>query len=87
MIKLMIKSKDEYSNYILENNNKTYEVNINIIGTNILEVGNYIYMPEEVLKEKVSLNYGPIEGNDIKEDEVILLMKNNEKIYLQRYYG
>ena len=87
MIKLKIKSKDEYSNYILENNNKTYEVNINIIGTNILEVGNYIYMPEEVLKEKVSLNYGPIEGNDIKEDEVILLMKNNEKIYLQRYYG
>ena len=32
MIKLIIKSKDEYSNYVLEDNkNNIYEVNINFI--------------------------------------------------------
>ena len=87
MIKLKIISKDEYSNYILEGNNNTYDININFMGINIPKVGDYIYIPEKVLKESVSLNYGPIESDNLEEDELILLIKGDEKIYLQRLYG
>lgn len=88
MIKLMIKSKDEYANYLLDGNNKTYDVNINFMGVELPVVGDYIYISEKVLNEKVSLNYGLIDSeNNINEDELMILVKNNKKIYLQRYYG
>ena len=88
MIKLMIKSKDEYCNYVFEINNKTYELNINFMGVELPVVGDYIYIPEKVLNEKVSLNYGLINNIDkIDEDELMILVKNNTKIYLQRFYG
>ena len=85
----MIKNKDEYSNYVLEDNhNKIYEVNINFIGVELPTIGDYIYIPEKVLKEKVSLNYGTIDKrSNIEEKELMLLVGNNKKIYLQRYYG
>ena len=88
MIKLLMKSKDEYCNYVFENNNKTYELNINFMDIELPVVGDYIYMPENVLKEKVSLNYGLIDSIDnLNEDELVLLVNNNKKVYLQRYYG
>lgn len=88
MIKLVIKSKDEYCNYILEGNDKIYDVNINFMGVELPIVGDYIYISENVLKEKVSLNYGLIDSIDnINEDELMILVHNNKKIYLQRYYG
>ena len=88
MIKLMIKSKDEYCNYILEGNNKKYDVNINFMDIELPVVGDYIYIPEKVLNEKVSLNYGLIDSeNNINEDELMILVNNNTKIYLQRFYG
>ena len=88
MIKLMIKSKDEYCNYVLENNNKTYELNINFMDIELPAVGDYIYIPEKVLNEKVSLNYGLIDSeNNKNEDELMILVNNNTKIYLQRFYG
>ena len=48
MIKLKIKSADEYCNYVLENDNKTYEVNMNFMGINKPSIKDYIYMPEKV---------------------------------------
>ena len=52
MIKLMIKSKDEYTNYVLEDNNgKSYDVNINFMEIDIPNIGDYIYIPEKVLKD------------------------------------
>ena len=88
MIKLTIKSKDNYSNYVLEENNETYEVNINFMNVELPAIGDYLYIPEKVLKEKVSLNYGIIENsNNIDEEELMVIVKNNNKIYLQRFYG
>ena len=88
MIKLTIKSKDNYSNYVLEGNNETYDVNINFMDVELPSVGDYFYIPEKVLKEKVSLNYGIIENsNNIDEEELMVIVKNNNKIYLQRFYG
>ena len=89
MKKLIVKSKDEYSNYVLEDNkNNIYEVNINFIDVELPPVGASIYIPEKVLKEKVSLNYGLIEDTtNINEDDLITIIQNAKKIYLQRFYG
>lgn len=87
MIKLVINNKDEYCNYVLEGNNSRYEININFMGIDEPKVGDYIYIPERVLKEKISLNYGKIEDNNVKEEELMLLIRDNDKIYLQRFYG
>ena len=89
MKKLIIKNKDEYSNYILKDNeNNVYEANINFIDIELPTVGTYVYMPEEVLKEKISLNYGLIEDTtNIDEDKLITIIQNDKKIYLQRFYG
>ena len=41
-----------------------------------------------MLEEKVSLNYGKIEDiTNINEDELIIIIQNNKKLYLQRFYG
>ena len=89
MKKLFIKSKDEYSNYILEDNkNNIYEANINFIDIESPIIGTSIFIPEKVLEEKVSLNYGEIEDiTNINEDELIIIIQNNKKLYLQRFYG
>lgn len=89
MKKLIVKSKDEYSNYILEDNkNNIYEVNINFLDIESPKIGSYLYIPEQVLEEKVSLNYGLIEDNtNIKEDELITIIQNDKKLLLQRFYG
>ena len=89
MKKLFIKSKDEYSNYILEDNkNNIYEANINFIDIESPIIGASIFIPEKVLEEKVSLNYGKIEDiTNTNEDELIIIIQNNKKLYLQRFYG
>lgn len=89
MKKLIVKNKDEYSNYILEDNkNNIYEVNINFIDVELPTIGSYLYISEKVLKERVSLNYGLIEDTtNINEDELITIIQNEKKLHLQRFYG
>ena len=70
MIKLKIKSIDEYCNYVLESDNKVYEVNINFMDINKPSEGDCIYMPEKALKENVSLNFGPINNDNLNEDDI-----------------
>ena len=89
MIKLRIVEKDGYANYVLiDNNNNKHEVNINFMGVEKPNVGAEIYIDESVLKENVSLNFGN-PGLDKVEDEreLIQVVENGEKRYLQRYYG
>ena len=89
MIKLRIIKSDEYSNYVLEDNdNKKYEVNINFMGIDKPSIGTIIYIQEEVLKENVSLNYGLVDNtSSVNENELIVLVNNDKKTYLQRFYG
>lgn len=87
MIKLKIKNIDEYCNYVLESDNKVYEVNINFMDINKPSEGDYIYMPEKALKENVSLNFGPINNDNLNEDDIIVLSNKGNKIYLQRFFG
>ena len=82
-----IKNIDEYCNYVLESDNKVYEVNINFMDINKPSEGDYIYMPEKALKENVSLNFGPINNDNLNEDDIIVLSNKGNKIYLQRFFG
>lgn len=91
MIKLIIKEIDNY-NYILEHNNIKYNLTIELINTDItLSKGDIIYIEKSVIQEKIPLIFGPINGkyskNELNEKEFITILKNNNKIYLQRYYG
>lgn len=89
MIKVKLIEKDEYANYVLEDKDgKRYEININFMGIEKPEVGTIIYIPESVIKENVSLNYGIAGQEKISDDnEIIMLSYEDNKIYLQRYYG
>ena len=89
MLKLKIIQTDKYANYVLEDKDKKrYEVNINFMNMEKPKLGSIIYIPESVIKENISLNFGMVEDANLKdEDELIALVIDNNKIYLERYYG
>ena len=89
MLKLTIIKTDEYANYILEDKDgKKYDVNISFMGIKKPAIGTIIYIDESTLKENVSLNYGLVRKDKLRnEKELITLISGDEKIYLQRYYG
>lgn len=89
MIKLTIVQNDEYANYVLKDNkNNDYYLNINFMNMEKPKVGTEIIIPEKVIKENVSLNYGVIdEENRPKDDELLILSYEGKETYLQRFYG
>lgn len=72
--------------YTLEDDNKEiYTINLEFYNTKV-SIGDYLFIPIKVLKEKNIYTYGEIiENTDV--DEYIKIIHNNEEIYLQRYYG
>lgn len=89
MIKTTIIKTDEYANYLLQDTyGKIYDVNINFMGIEKPKVGATIYLNKNVLDENVSLNYGLIIEEELKEEsELIVLNKDEKRLYLQRFYG
>ena len=96
MIRLKIK---EINNnlYILEDiNNNTYELTIYFYDINEqVKVNDYLYMQEKLLR-KINhsiISLGVLDsmyGNvieDITDEDLVILITNNKKIYLKRYYG
>ena len=84
MKKVRVKSIDGY-NYVLEDSDKTYILNIEFYDTEVI-VGDYIYISDTVLNEDNVFSFGPI-NRVCKDEDIIKLVHNNEEIYLQRYYG
>lgn len=86
MVKLKILKKNDYD-YTLENNNKKYNLNIEFYNIEV-NIGDYIYLSEKLLKDENLFSFGPIKQEDnIKEEDIIKLIKDNKEYYLQRYYG
>ncbi len=95
MEKLMIVKKDNYEYVLKDTNNKEYQFNIEFYNVEKLpEVGDFLFMSEKLLQEKnavLSLDcleseYGrKIESAD--DDDIVVLMIKEEKIYLKRVYG
>ena len=86
MIKLQIKSINNY-NYILQSTNEdTYKLNIGFINIDKKPtVGDYLYLTDDVVLENNMYTYGPI-YNQYKDD-IIKVETQNDIYYLQRYYG
>ena len=95
MKKLMIAKKDNYEYVLKDTDNKEYQFNIEFYNVERLpEVGDYLFMSEKMLQENnfvlsfdvLESEYGrKIENAD--DDDIVVLMINEEKIYLKRVYG
>ena len=62
-----------------------YIKNLGFFDTKV-EVGDYIYFPNEVLDTNDFYTYGPIDNN-ATVDDLIKIVRSNKEIYLQKYYG
>ena len=51
----------------------------------IPQVGDYLTLPEEIIEEENIYTFGDI--YDKNQDDIIKVERNNNVIYLQRYYG
>jgi hypothetical protein len=95
MNKLTILEINNNYAYILkdEKNNK-YSLNLEFMNLEKeISVNDLIYMSDELIKEAIPCTFGPlgaIYGKKIESEmdkNIVILEINNEKIYLQRYYG
>lgn len=91
MIKLLIKSVEPYA-YILSSEDKEYRLHLEFLGLEKKPtVGDYLYLPENIINEPNNYTFGLIGGiyakkKDIKDD-IIKVVGNDYEYYLQRYYG
>ena len=89
MIKLLIKSIEPYA-YILSDNTKEYRVHLEFLGLEKKpKVGDYLYLPENIISEPNNYTFGLIGGiyakkKDIKDDICLVGGKDYESD-LQRY--
>lgn len=95
MKKLEINKIDNYQYELKDMDNKIYHFNIEFYNLEKEpKIGDYIYMNEKLLKEEYSmLNFDILEskyGRNIQteeDDDLVILLIDNEKIYLKRVYG
>ena len=95
MKKLMIVKKDNYEYVLKDTDNKEYKFNMEFYNIERNpEVGDYLFMSEKILQENNAVlsfdnlesEYGrKIENAD--DEDIVVLMINEEKIYLKRVYG
>lgn len=81
----VIEIQDKYVFKLEDKEGKVYTKNIQFYDTEI-NVGDYIYISNDVLNEINLYAYGPIEEN-ATVDDLIKVIHNDKEIYLQRYYG
>lgn len=94
MKKLIIEEIENYNYFLKDTNNKIYRLNIEFYDLNSKpQKGDYLYINEETLEEKIPLSFGPLDGTygrDIKNEDdkdLLVLVINNQKNFLKRYYG
>ncbi len=86
MIKLEILNINNYDYELLSEEGNKYILNIGFIDVECLpQVGDYIYVYEELLKDKNIYTFGPIYNS--KGKDIIKITTDNVEYYLQRYYG
>lgn len=86
----IIKSINDYD-YILDNGNEDYLVNIEFYNI-VPKIGDIIYIDDKLVNEKV-LNIGLLDSKyglditDISDNDFIFLESSGKKYYLKRIYG
>lgn len=81
----VVNIEDKYVLTLEDTDNKRYRRNIEFYDIDI-NVGDYIYISDQILEEDNLYTYGPIEDKTDVED-LIKIVKEDKEIYLQRYYG
>lgn len=82
---LVTNIEDTYFYTLLDENKNEYKKNFEFYDTTV-NIGDYIYLDDSILKEENMYTYGPIiENNEI--EDLIKIIHNDKEIYLQRYYG
>ena len=92
--KLQIEEIDKYNYNLIDNQNNKYKLNISFYGLEKEpKSGDYLLINEKLLKEYALLSFGPLDGiygRQIKssdDEDVVILLLGNDRIYLKRYYG
>ena len=86
MTKFKVKKKDDYDYVIEDTKGSEYRINLEFYDSNI-DIDDYIYMDESILKEDSFYSFGVIKDNNIKEKDIIKVIIKGKEYYLQRYYG
>lgn len=94
MVELRIMNVDKFYYYLVDNNGREYNLDIQFydIDENPT-VGDYIYINQEILNSSKEFSFGSIMGEygknilDGNKEEIIVVKRENELIYLKRYYG
>ena len=84
MKRLKIIKKEGYD-YTLEYDGHEYIKNINFYDIDV-NIGDYIYLNDDLLNEKNVFTFGPVKKGVTIED-AIKIVKGDKEIILQRYYG
>ena len=85
MKRLIVSKKDGYDYYLKDLNNE-YKLNIEFYDI-CVNIGDYIYLDEDILKEKNLFCFGNIKSNNLSEKDLIKVVHENKEYYLERYYG
>lgn len=93
MIRVKIIDKTPYGYLLMDNDNKKYDVNIKFYDLkNDLKSGDSMYLSERILTEKMNYYFGPMgskysKKTNLREEEFIKIVTDQEEFYVQRYYG
>ena len=86
MYRLTIIDIDEYTYTLKDSEENIYKKVFHFINTKYKPtIGDYITLPETILNEKNIYTFGSV--YKIENDDVIKIERNNDTLYLQRYYG
>lgn len=95
LIKVRIEKIDKFHYMLQDKDGKMYHMNLEFYGLEEkVEEGDFLYIGEKYLIDNhVLYSFGPLDGiygkeiTEEEDEEVIVLIKNNQNIYLKRYYG
>ena len=93
MKKLIITKKENYEYTLKDTDNNEYQFNIEFIKSNP-GIGDYLFISEKILQNNnFFLSFDVLESEygrkieNANDDDIVVLVINNEKIYLKRVYG
>ena len=86
--KVTISKIEDYNNTLIDSNNKVYIKNIEFICDYQPKINDIIYLKEDILNERNLFSFTEINNeNNIKEEDLIKVVSENNEYYYIRQYG
>ena len=90
MIKVKILSINDYYYDLLDRNGNLYNKNIGFNNISVIpNVGDYMYLTEEILQEDNIYTFGPLNSssNELNSSDIIKIVTKDDQFFLRRLYG